>query len=504
MPGARQQQSTVSEISARLLVPEISALEQQRPQLHRLSMQALSMQAQQQERVRQLLQQRSVLQKRKVTTEASSEPPQKSPKAMNRTPLNQPPVTASKSGQPPNLPSTISIGTASEKQVADTRWNAYLARTVPGVHKKDAQSAPIRLPQETQQAQNQSVVAAVPEQPAHSERARPQETQQTRNRRVTVKERDNNKRFELLKPHSQAQRKHALKTIFKSWSITEEQLKTLPYAPRRWQQEHSVMRPMDWNGKLLDAVADLAAKTGGDFACGCHVAHFAFENFGASIGAKQLNAEILSKGIATLLAKGNGRLVATDNGPTGPATGGRQGATSDLSMNSACSDLQSAVAGASSIGLASDDLQNANGDSSRRDSANESGRSSANTSTSTSPNQATSKPSLIVKFPIAAQAPPAPQPSPSVAAAHSAPATPSIKTEQVVPIMVRDIPAHDDGHSSSSDERLNLEWKRKILVHQLATAQEQIALDERKKRERERKAKRARQLGSSREEPVVL
>jgi hypothetical protein len=70
--------------------------------------------------------------------------------------------------------------------------------------------------------------------------------------------------------------------------------------------------------------------------------------------------------------------------------------------------------------------------------------------------------------------------------------------------MVRDIPAHDDGHSSSSDERLNLEWKRKILMHQLATVQEQIALDERKKRERERKAKRARQLGSSREEPVVL
>jgi hypothetical protein len=65
--------------------------------------------------------------------------------------------------------------------------------------------------------------------------------------------------------------------------------------------------------------------------------------------------------------------------------------------------------------------------------------------------------------------------------------------------MVRDVPAHDDSQSSSSDERLNLESQRKILMHQLAIVQEQIALDERKK-----KAKKTRQLGSSIDEPMVL
>jgi hypothetical protein len=482
VPRPQQRQSTVDGLRARLLVPEISAREQQQPQMHRLSLQGLSMQAQQQDRVRELLQQQqSVPQKRKATTESPSEPPQKSPKATNKTPLNQPDAMASVSEQPFNLPSPTDYRTISERIVADARWKAYLARAVPGVHQKYGNSAPTR-PQEAQQAGDQPAVPDMHEQHDPSTTTPTQETQQAKNRRTH--ERHNNKRFELLKPHSQAQRRNALKTILKTWSITEEQLKTLPFAPRQWQQGHLVMNPLDWNGKLLDAVAVLASETKTKFTRGCEIARLTFETLGPDTRAKQLNAEIVSKAVSALRIARDGR-----PDPRQRASGNRQGAAGGPSTDNASATLPS-------------ESGDAHSNVASADSRTVSDHSSANTSSS--PNQVASKPSLIVKLPMPQQAPPAPRPSPPAAAAHSAPATPPIKTEQVVPIMVRDVPAHDDGHSSSSDERLNLESTRKILMHQLAIVQEQIALDERKKKERERKAKRKTQLGSSRDEPVVL
>jgi hypothetical protein len=485
MPGAQQQQPTVDQLRARVRALETSARAPLDPQIK-----VPHTQAQQQERVRQLLQQRSVPQKRKATSESPSEPPQKSPKATNKTPLNRPPVTASGPEQPFNLPSPTDYRTTSERIVADARWNAYLARAVPGVHNKYGHSAPTRA-QEIQQAEDQP---AVPEDVHEDQDPAPlaqfQETQQAKNRRTH--ERHNNKRFELLKPHSQVQRRDALKTILETWSITEEQLKTLPYAPRQWQQDHLVMNPLDWNGKLLDAVAVLASNTKTMFARGCEIARLTFENCGPATGAKQLNAEIVSKAVSALCIARDDRSRKISKARSGQhASGNRQTATGEPSTNDASATLQSE----------SDTAQSTYGNTS---SGTTSDRPSTNTNTS--PEGLPSKPSLIVKLklPMAQKAPPGSQPSPPAAAAYSSPAATPIKTEQVVPIMVRDVPAHDDSQSSSSDERLNLESTRNILMHQLAIVQEQIALDERKKKEKERKAKKARQLGRSIDEPMVL
>jgi hypothetical protein len=481
MPQPQQQQPTVDQLRARVRALETSARAPLDPQIK-----VPRTKAQQQEPVRQLLQQRSVPQKRKATTESPSEPPQKSPKATNKIPLNQPPVTASGPEQPFNLPSPTDYRTTSERIVADARWNAYLARAVPGVHNKYGHSAPTQ-PQETRQGEDQQAVPGVPEDVREDQDPAPlahfPETQQTKNRRIH--ERHNNKRFELLKPYSQAQRRDALKTILETWSITEEQLKTLPYAPRQWQQGHFVMNPLDWNGKLLDAVAVLASNTKTMFARGCEIARLTFETCGPATGAKQLNAEIVSKAVSALCIARDDRSRKTSKAHSRQhASGKRQSAAGEPSTNDASATLQSESGAAEST-----HGNTSSGTTSDCPSGN----------TNTSPGGPPSKPSLIVKLPMAQQAPPPPPSPPAAVAAQSARATPPIKTEQVVPIMVRDVPAHDDSQSSSSDERLNLESQRKILMHQLAIVQEQIALDERKK-----KAKKTRQLGSSIDEPMVL
>jgi hypothetical protein len=64
---------------------------------------------------------------------------------------------------------------------------------------------------------------------------------------------------------------------------------------------------------------------------------------------------------------------------------------------------------------------------------------------------------------------------------------------------------HDEGESSGSEERLNLESRRKILEHELAIVQLKLDIDDRrKKKERERKATRARQPGDSVHEPLLV
>jgi hypothetical protein len=64
---------------------------------------------------------------------------------------------------------------------------------------------------------------------------------------------------------------------------------------------------------------------------------------------------------------------------------------------------------------------------------------------------------------------------------------------------------NDDGESSGSEERLNLESKRQILEHELAIVQLKLDIDDRRKRkERERKAARARQPGGSVEKALLV
>jgi hypothetical protein len=64
---------------------------------------------------------------------------------------------------------------------------------------------------------------------------------------------------------------------------------------------------------------------------------------------------------------------------------------------------------------------------------------------------------------------------------------------------------HYDGESSGSEERLNLESRRQILEHELAIVQLKLDIDDRrKKKEKERKATRVRQLGGSLDEPLLV
>jgi hypothetical protein len=65
------------------------------------------------------------------------------------------------------------------------------------------------------------------------------------------------------------------------------------------QRELTVMA-LDWNAKLLEVVAQLAANIEGNFTSGCTVAKAAFEKSGRPGGVKQLIAEILSTMIAKL------------------------------------------------------------------------------------------------------------------------------------------------------------------------------------------------------------
>jgi hypothetical protein len=73
-----------------------------------------------------------------------------------------------------------------------------------------------------------------------------------------------------------------------------------------------------------------------------------------------------------------------------------------------------------------------------------------------------------------------------------------MKSENVVPIMQQNGLDHDDGDSSESEERLNLESEQKILKYKLTIVKEQLAaIENRDRKRRERKAARARQSGAS-------
>jgi hypothetical protein len=88
-------------------------------------------------------------------------------------------------------------------------------------------------------------------------------------------------------------------------------------------------------------------------------------------------------------------------------------------------------------------------------------------------------------------------------AAQPSPSARPIKSEQVVPIMQPDISIDNDSYALETESLLILASQRKILMHQLAIVQEQIALDARKKKLREKSAK-GEQLGASANDLVVV
>jgi hypothetical protein len=283
-----------------------------------------------------------------------------------------------------------------------------------------------------------------------------------------ISDRHNNRRFELCKIATQMRRKDAIKATKTSWGITEDQLMGLPHAPRVTSERgQPVMKPLNWNTKLLEAVVQLATVTRGDFPKACLIADNAFEKIRRPGGAKQLNNEILLSALT----------------PQHPGSGTAQTSASITSVQQpAGSRRQSASSGASTEATAT------------------AGRQSLDDMTVSK--QILSRPSLIVSLPVTARSPPLPTTSPKNT--YPSPTAPPIKSEQVVPIMQQDT-FYYDGESSGSEERLNLESRRQILEHELAIVQLKLDIDDRRKnKERERKAARARQPGGSVDEPLLV
>jgi hypothetical protein len=224
---------------------------------------------------------------------------------------------------------------------------------------------------------------------------------------------------------------------------------------------------LDWNTKLLEAVAQLANVTKGDFPKACVIAENAFEKVGRPGGAKQLTYEIL---LTALVPQHPGSYIAQ---ASKDITSGQQ-PPSGL--------RQSAPIGAATETPAIE------------------GRQSPDNIVV--PRQIPSRPSLIVSLPVNIQDHPQ-QSTPPVTAYPSPPARP-IKSEHVVPIMQQEGLDEDAGESSESEQRLNLESKKKILEYELAIVELKLANDDRKKKERERKATRARQLGGSVDKPLIV
>ena len=219
---------------------------------------------------------------------------------------------------------------------------------------------------------------------------------------------------------------------------------------------------------MLEAVALLADGTKGKFSDACVFADIAFEEVGRPGGAKQLTAEILL-----------GKLF-----PQNPGSGSAQASAGITSVQQSTSGRrQSAPSGAPTKELAVEGRQSP-------DHIAVSG-------------QIPSRPSLVVKLPVNAQSPP--QPATGTVTAYPSPPAPPIKSEPVVPIMLQEGLDNDDGETSGSEERLNLESKRQILEYELAIVQLKLDIDDRKKRkERERKAARARQPGGSVEKALLV
>jgi hypothetical protein len=276
--------------------------------------------------------------------------------------------------------------------------------------------------------------------------------------------RHNNRRFELCKPESQTRREDAVKAIKKLWRITDDRLMELPFAPRlMYERGQPIMRPLDWNTKLLQTLVQLANMTKGNFPKACVIAEDAFEKLGRPCGAKQLTDKIL----------------LTRLSPQHPESGNVQASASATSVEQPASDCHRGAPISASNGKPAI-----------------AGRQSPDEIVVS--RQLRTRPSLVVKLPMGRQDQPLPASSEtSPAAAYPSPPARPIKSEHVVPIMQQEDLNHDDGDSSGSEERLHLESKQKILKHKLAIVKEEMAIEIRNRKWRERKAAKARQPGAS-------
>lgn len=272
----------------------------------------------------------------------------------------------------------------------------------------------------------------------------------SKKRRQYTRLKHKNTRFEMLKSHSKSQRKEVLRSIRSHWKISEDKLMELPFVPRRTTEvNHPIVRPLDWNTPLLQALEQLACSTKRDFAWGCNAAKEAFESESFLNGATQLTSEIVNVAVKKIQGVTPGRQQAGQ--ATGDVASPRQPIPAPAQQGPAKHDRRHTIGSAE--------------------------------------NPASAGPSRS-----ATRAPPSP------AVSHT---SLPIKVEHAVPGAQSGHPVSDD-ESSGAEDRLELESNARILEWKLMIVRERLAADERKRGEKERKASRLRQHGGSVDDALLL
>lgn len=294
-------------------------------------------------------------------------------------------------------------------------------------------------------------------------------------RRQYTKRKHNNKRFELLKPASKAERTAVVKSIKSHWKISGDKLMELPYVPRRTTEvNHPVLKPLDWNTHLLEALEQLASLTKRDFVRGCSAAKEAFEERDFLDGSTQLTSEIVNfavekiRGVDLRREQPIAMNAASTDQPTLPQRAAerreQQGAVNAASLIQPIppQHLSETVCQPMTVSAPNGPLD-----------GHAASAGPSRTSTRAPPSPAVSHTSVPVKVEHAA------------AGAQSG------------------NPASDD-ESSGTEERLDLESNRRILELELAIIREKLAVDDRRRKEKERKAARLRQHGGSVDDALLL
>lgn len=277
------------------------------------------------------------------------------------------------------------------------------------------------------------------------------ETGPAQKRRQYTKGKHNNKRFKLLRPESKAERTAVVKIIKSHWKIPDDKLMELPFAPHRTTEDnHPVLKPLDWNKHLLEALEQLASLTKRDFAWGCSAAKEAFEDRDFLDGSTQLTSEIVNVAVEKIRSVDHRREQPT----TINAASINQPVQPQRSAEKICQPTtDSAPVGPSNV------------------------------------HPASAGPSRTSR-----------RPPPSPALSHT---SVPVKVEHAAAGAQSGFPASDD-ESSGMEERLDLESKRRILELELAIIRERLAADDRRRKEKEWKAARLRQHGGSVDDALLL
>lgn len=307
-------------------------------------------------------------------------------------------------------------------------------------------------------------------------------------RRSTNKVHHNNQTFVSLKIASKTKRTDALKRIKSVWKITEEKLMDLPFAPRRTTDPgHPVIKPLDWNNPLLEALVDLALLTPRQFERACTAAKEAFETESLFNGATQLTSEFVKVAIRRIQSASSDREnprhvqhqsadVASAKRPAARPDQPRPPKDGNVAGSTPAERLGDRSAPASKAVPRSD-----------QQSSLEQGLATSNSPT----RAAVGHSEPVAASRTATRTPLSPAASPTSLPIHP------IKVEQAASGAQQTGYTWDSEPSGSQEDRLEWESKMKIHEYEIAILREKLANDDRKRKEKEKKAARLRQHGGS-------